>query len=93
MKPPPSSLLEQSDNRSEAPIIPPPVEQSFSITNPYDIEYEDYDSDDDDYGNNKRLKIDEQDDVIEQPTLVATSEDKNNTNNEDITKTGMTIDE
>jgi len=93
VKPPPSSLLEQSDNRSEAPIIPPPVEQSFSITNPYDIEYEDYDSDDDDYGNNKRLKIDEQDDVIEQPTLVATSEDKNNTNNEDITKTGMTIDE
>lgn len=35
---------------------------NFQIPNPYDIEYEDYDSDDDDYGNNKRLKIDESED-------------------------------
>lgn len=37
---------------------------NFQIPNPYDIEYEDYDSDDDDYGNNKRLKIDESEDPL-----------------------------
>ncbi len=57
--PPEPAVVSESANNI------PPVTQSFSNTNPYDIEYEDYDSDDDDYGNNKRLKIDERDDLPE----------------------------
>lgn len=59
-------LTAQSENKnikanlSQTASLPQP---SFSITNPYDIEYEDYDTDDDDFGNNKRLKIDESEDV------------------------------
>jgi hypothetical protein len=45
-----------AESASESLPAPTP---NFQIPNPYDIEYEDYDSDDDDYGNSKRLKIDE----------------------------------
>ena len=48
-----------AESASESLPAPTP---NFQIPNPYDIEYEDYDSDDDDYGNSKRLKIDESED-------------------------------
>lgn len=58
-------------------IQQPAVASSFTITNPYDIEYEDYDSDDDDYGNNKRLKIDEREDLPDLPAKITTDNQNN----------------